>query len=1215
MNSRTCKILIMKKFIVFTLLLLLFTRLNAGIISTSPDVCIGNLAYFKVQGVSGFNSITWEFGDGYTSNSNSPFHLYKITGTFKIKVTINLSSGGTQSDSMTLTVHELPKAILTTMIGYDSCLFTNEFKFKDESTMSSSNNTITKRLMVWGDGDFDNNNNRQFGDVVSHHYKMKDVYKIKMEITDNKGCKASTLAKVRIIDGSLAKIKYEVKFPKCGEAEVCFENDSKIPNGAQPNYIWTFDGGNPQSLSYNSKKCFNTTTNKTYKAKLEIVNPNNTCYTKDTIDVFLNTAGISNNLSLNDTVFCYGSSGIITISNTQIEKDISYAWSLNGTPLKATSSAISLTPKNVGLSNPLHTITCTVSKGACVQSFSRTFKIIGPIARLKVFNKDQCGIEKRVFFIDTSLNISKKNASYRWDVVDPEGDNCVINRDANINKYKNCNTTIGWFGKHDYTVPRGVNKIRLTITDNSNGCADTAYENVNHFKCKLCKRGGFITICQGDTFIPLNKDEIGPIAFTLDTGKTWMKFPSQVNKPYKGWYGVGFIFENKEPEFAEDFGDDSIIVYRNDSTWFDTLFVDNFLYVKETLDTNLTLKITSACKPFTAEVGFVHPNFKKGDVVFIDWKDGNTTTLTFTKDSIVNSVKHIYTLSGLDTLLDFQFISHEGCARSRKLKIQFGKHIKYRVKGKPCLNETLCFDPVIDNFFNLSIYNNLVSIKWIDSDKKTHTSNQFCKQFKRYGRDSIYMITEDSLSCIDTLKIPIGIRQLKAGIVGDARISFCSELKQMFDSSYYVYKEPKDVITKYIWDFGSGNYTTLEKNPFRSFDLKDSIIKVMHIVEDTNACRDTINFNIEVKGSVPEFSMKDTIGCSPLKVSFKNLSRKCSSYIWEFDDYSNSTLEDVSKKDQTYLYLKAGKFYPKLIGIDTFYNPYTGAVYYCHETYDPKIGVTVFETKFTELTSIDTICLGQTINFNCKSNASNVYWDFGDNTKFKDFFKSTVTYKYGNAGTYKVTYSPRYNFGTGNPICTDSMTKTIVVLGVTADFEIADNSEAPIFRFKNFSNPISADFLWNYGDPGSGSDNSSTNVNGQHNYGTNNGKFVVCLTASVFNKCKDSVCKPIENDYVQDIVMFNVFTPSVSSGYNDEYDVTIVGEDKYHLKIYDRWGVLVYESFEDGVLGDGINWNGKVNNQGANCPSGTYYYIFDYSFKIDPEKMLNTNGTITLIRQ
>ncbi|MEZ4804252.1 MAG: gliding motility-associated C-terminal domain-containing protein [Bacteroidia bacterium] len=66
--------------------------------------------------------------------------------------------------------------------------------------------------------------------------------------------------------------------------------------------------------------------------------------------------------------------------------------------------------------------------------------------------------------------------------------------------------------------------------------------------------------------------------------------------------------------------------------------------------------------------------------------------------------------------------------------------------------------------------------------------------------------------------------------------------------------------------------------------------------------------------------------------------------------------------------------------------------------------------------------------------------------------------------------------------------------------------------------------------------------------------------------------------------------------------------------MYNRWGELVYQSNKDFETNEVGNWNGKFMNSGPKCPSGTYYYIFNYSLDSNPNKMEQIEGVIYLIR-
>lgn len=65
----------------------------------------------------------------------------------------------------------------------------------------------------------------------------------------------------------------------------------------------------------------------------------------------------------------------------------------------------------------------------------------------------------------------------------------------------------------------------------------------------------------------------------------------------------------------------------------------------------------------------------------------------------------------------------------------------------------------------------------------------------------------------------------------------------------------------------------------------------------------------------------------------------------------------------------------------------------------------------------------------------------------------------------------------------------------------------------------------------------------------------------------------------------NIFTPD-ANGYNDEFDpFPYRYVQDIDLKIYNRWGLQVFETTDPD-----INWNGKTDNTGEDLPDGVYYY-------------------------
>lgn len=83
----------------------------------------------------------------------------------------------------------------------------------------------------------------------------------------------------------------------------------------------------------------------------------------------------------------------------------------------------------------------------------------------------------------------------------------------------------------------------------------------------------------------------------------------------------------------------------------------------------------------------------------------------------------------------------------------------------------------------------------------------------------------------------------------------------------------------------------------------------------------------------------------------------------------------------------------------------------------------------------------------------------------------------------------------------------------------------------------------------------------------------------------------------------NVFTPN-GDGINDIFFADSVNYTVNEFLIYDRWGVLIFESRP------GKAWDGRFNNK--ECSDGTYYYVFRYSWMGSPVETMT--GFVTLIR-
>jgi gliding motility-associated-like protein len=150
---------------------------------------------------------------------------------------------------------------------------------------------------------------------------------------------------------------------------------------------------------------------------------------------------------------------------------------------------------------------------------------------------------------------------------------------------------------------------------------------------------------------------------------------------------------------------------------------------------------------------------------------------------------------------------------------------------------------------------------------------------------------------------------------------------------------------------------------------------------------------------------------------------------------------------------------------------------------------------------------------------------------------------------------------------------------------------------------------WNFNDPSSGVDNTSTSLSPTHLFstaGTYNissivnfacGADTIYKTISIIN-C-DSILRPCQ------LFIPNAFTPN-GDGMNDNFRPKAnCKTEKYELMIYNRWGQVVFTTRNQYNF-----WDGKLKNKDA--PAGSYIYMLKYKFPSQDFK--KANGSILLIR-
>jgi gliding motility-associated-like protein len=242
-------------------------------------------------------------------------------------------------------------------------------------------------------------------------------------------------------------------------------------------------------------------------------------------------------------------------------------------------------------------------------------------------------------------------------------------------------------------------------------------------------------------------------------------------------------------------------------------------------------------------------------------------------------------------------------------------------------------------------------------------------------------------------------------------------------------------------------------------------------------------------------------------------------------------------------------------------------------------------------------CAPQVFSMNSKSKAVRYYWDFGDGTA--DTVRNP-DHGYLLPGTYKIRLVC-YDTNTCNVY--DTAYDEVTLLGASKadfDFDISYCDNSVTFKDKS-QNRIR--FLWSFGD----STYDSVNIAPKHYYKTQ-GKYSVTLYVNRGLSCADSITKLVDFDLfrAKNLVVPNVFTPN-GDGVNDSLEINGINPkcDKFEMKVYNRWGELIFGTKEVGNW-----WDGK--NKKINCPDGVYYYTIHYeNYK---GEVTDLKGDVTIIR-
>lgn len=208
-----------------------------------------------------------------------------------------------------------------------------------------------------------------------------------------------------------------------------------------------------------------------------------------------------------------------------------------------------------------------------------------------------------------------------------------------------------------------------------------------------------------------------------------------------------------------------------------------------------------------------------------------------------------------------------------------------------------------------------------------------------------------------------------------------------------------------------------------------------------------------------------------------------------------------------------------------------------------------------------------------------------------------------NAGTYTLTVSK-----TG---CSNQSTVSVVVNpNAVANFGstlLTPTNVAHGYSFGN-SSTNATNYFWDFGDGA-----TSTDPNPTHQYTLEQGTATVTLIAYNVNGCNDTIVYSVNlnvvpNDEEALLYMPNSFTPD-GNEFNQFFGPvfnTSVDLQNFNMKIYNRWGQLVFETSDPNIGWDG-SFDAKISK------AGMYTWTVNFRDK-NSEVRKKYEGHVNLLR-
>lgn len=403
-------------------------------------------------------------------------------------------------------------------------------------------------------------------------------------------------------------------------------------------------------------------------------------------------------------------------------------------------------------------------------------------------------------------------------------------------------------------------------------------------------------------------------------------------------------------------------------------------------------------------------------------------------------------------------------------------------------------------------------------------------------------------------------------------------------------------IDEFFWDFNTGPNGEIERfedfDPFVVFPDTGQFMGVL-VLNPGEICGDTAEIFVNVFPEiVADFDLDfDTCVIGPVTFSDSSFTGAdmITDWDWNLDDGEFS-----SEQNPVILYDVPGIKDISLIVVDENN---------CESRMDTSFNWSPIPSEvLVQPTSFIACAPGGSVTFNNLTSpidsTYDVLWNFGDGGTSTEI---SPTHEFTNVGTFNVSVRIISPFD-----CEISETFNNFISirqGPTADFtfgpDLITNLNPQVF-FTDQSSSDVVNWQWDFSGQGASRDQNPSFIF------RDSGLQEIVLLVTAENGCVDTAFATVDVVPFDSFFLPNAFTPN-NDDRNDTYQGvgTLENISDFNMKIWDRWGELIFETNSQF-----IGWNGQKNNAGPDLPNGVYVVLVTYESARDGQRQLKAYATL-----